>query len=69
MDEGMLVTLLLLMLEDPVASAGNVIHREALDVVGVRGKVDVEVNVGEEMEDKTYIEKEQQRRRRKSRRR
>ena len=48
----MLVTFLLLMLEVPGASVGNVILREALQVVGVVGKVDVGAGVGERIEEK-----------------
>ena len=51
-DEEMLATLLLLMLEVPGRSAGNLIPREALEVVGVGENLDVGTNVWEGMENK-----------------
>ena len=53
----MLVTFMLLMLEAP-GRPGNVIAREALDVLGVGGKVDAGTDTGEGMGDKRMARKE-----------
>ena len=50
-DEGMLDTLLLLMLEDP-RRPGTVISRKAVEVVEIGGKMGAVADAGEEMKDK-----------------
>ena len=56
MDEGMLVTLLLLMLEVP-GRLGTVVPCEALEVVGVGAEVGVGAHVGVETEEKRWRKK------------